>query len=151
MTPCTYTGPESRVTEDFFHRATELWVLDFNQVKHITLDEEGVAAAVNAAMINDPYIPKPNAETEVGQEIWEAFCAAYLRTAEKILEKKHPESALAYAMELDEDDIMDLPQKFIDGFTEAHKAKSSSQGSQTSMDCNVSGSQGSRASTTSPT
>ncbi len=34
---------------------------------------------------------------------------------------------------------------------EAHKAKSSSQGSQTSMDCNVSGSQGSRASTTSPT
>ena len=150
MAPCTYTGPESRVTEDFFHRATELWVLDFNQVKHITMDEEGVAAAVNAAMINDPYIPKPNAETEVGQKIWEAFCAAYLRTAEKILQKKDPESALAYMMGLDTY-LFDLPQKFLDGLIEAHKAKSSSQGSQTSMDCNVSGSQGSRASTTSPT
>ncbi|OTA89710.1 hypothetical protein M434DRAFT_398426 [Hypoxylon sp. CO27-5] len=31
MEPCSFTGPESRTHEDFFHRKTELWLLDFNQ------------------------------------------------------------------------------------------------------------------------
>ncbi|PHH92287.1 hypothetical protein CDD83_8101 [Cordyceps sp. RAO-2017] len=57
-----YTGPESRLVGDFYTRTTELWVLDFNQVKPISLDEAGVAQAVNAAKVNDPYMPRPHKE-----------------------------------------------------------------------------------------
>jgi hypothetical protein len=45
LEPLTYTGPESCITEDFFCRSTEFWVLDFNQVRKIEFDETGVAMA----------------------------------------------------------------------------------------------------------
>ncbi|KAK3682898.1 hypothetical protein B0T22DRAFT_502070 [Podospora appendiculata] len=45
LKPCTYTGLPTDEIEDFFCRATELFVLDFNQVRTITMDDEGVAMA----------------------------------------------------------------------------------------------------------
>ncbi|CAI4214004.1 unnamed protein product [Parascedosporium putredinis] len=46
----------------FLRRSTELWLLDFNQVRSITLDQDGVAMAIDSAMVNDPYIPRPTEE-----------------------------------------------------------------------------------------
>ncbi|KAK4232778.1 hypothetical protein C8A03DRAFT_48443 [Achaetomium macrosporum] len=44
-----YTGPSSCITEDFFGHKTELWVLDFDKVRPITLvDDAGVAQAAEA-------------------------------------------------------------------------------------------------------
>ncbi|RYO85082.1 hypothetical protein DL764_009231 [Monosporascus ibericus] len=70
MEPRTFTGPESGRDEDFFHRKTELWVLDFNQVRTITLDEAGVAQVVEAMTINDPYFPKPLQDNPVARRVW---------------------------------------------------------------------------------
>ena len=40
-------------------RAIHLWLLDFNQVGDITMDDAGVAKAVTAFWQNDPYFPRP--------------------------------------------------------------------------------------------
>ncbi|KAK3328718.1 xylose isomerase-like protein [Apodospora peruviana] len=40
-------------------RRTSMWVLDFNQVRRITMDDAGVELAVEAVKLNDPYFPKP--------------------------------------------------------------------------------------------
>jgi hypothetical protein len=48
LEPFTYTGHPTDDDEEFFCRTTELFVLDFNQVRAITMDDEGVAMAVEA-------------------------------------------------------------------------------------------------------
>ncbi|KAL7907087.1 zinc finger domain-containing protein [Trichoderma velutinum] len=69
-------------------RNTELWVLDSNQVQSITMDEAGVAKAVEAAGINDPYLPKPLGESQIEKQVWNAFASNYIRAADIILEDK---------------------------------------------------------------
>ncbi|EEU44701.1 uncharacterized protein NECHADRAFT_49569 [Fusarium vanettenii 77-13-4] len=59
LPPDTRIGPQSDDPEDFHHRKTVLWLLDFNQVRTITMDADGVAQAVEAFGINDPYYPRP--------------------------------------------------------------------------------------------
>lgn len=106
------TGPPSRIIEDFFHRTTELWLLDFNQVRPITLDEAGVAQAVQAASINDPYLPRPLQSDPVGKQVWDKFATSYLEQSRIIIEKK----CLG-------DEVSGLPSLFLQGFTEAHRKK----------------------------
>ncbi|KAI1137994.1 hypothetical protein F5Y05DRAFT_413937 [Hypoxylon sp. FL0543] len=60
LEPRSYTGPKSRLHDDFFHRKIELWLHDSDQVHRITMDEAGVAQAVEAASVDDPYYPKPH-------------------------------------------------------------------------------------------
>ncbi|KAL6871775.1 hypothetical protein HDV57DRAFT_524694 [Trichoderma longibrachiatum] len=64
-----YTGPTTWNKDGFFHqRSTEMWLLDFNQVRNITMDEYGVAEAVEAARVDDPYLPRPLGETSVEEQ-----------------------------------------------------------------------------------
>ncbi|TFA99689.1 hypothetical protein CCMA1212_008443 [Trichoderma ghanense] len=82
-----YTGPASHNKDGFFHqRATKMWLLDFNQVQSITMDEDGVAKAVEAARVNDPYLPRPLGEATVEKQVWDAFEKAYTKAAGAILE-----------------------------------------------------------------
>ncbi|RYP71371.1 hypothetical protein DL771_004859 [Monosporascus sp. 5C6A] len=90
MKPRTYTGPESRRNEDHFHRKTELWLLDFNQVRTITLDEAGVAQVVEAMTINDPYFPKPLQDNPVARRVWNRFVESYLEVADAVLKEQDP-------------------------------------------------------------
>jgi hypothetical protein len=58
-------------------------VLDFDQVQPITMDRAGVTQAVEAARLNDPYLPKPLQATVDEKETWNAFvmvclCCHYL-------------------------------------------------------------------------
>lgn len=114
--PLSYTGPSSRRTEDFFHQIaeTKLWVLDFNQVQPITMDEDGVAQAVEAARVNDPYLPKPMRVTAEERKAWNEFVLSYLKTADIILEKKGK-------------DISNLPHLFIEGLVEAERKRQLAQ------------------------
>ncbi|TFA98451.1 hypothetical protein CCMA1212_009629 [Trichoderma ghanense] len=105
----TYTGPPSYITEDFFHRSTDLWLLDFNQVRMITMDEAGVAQAVEAARINDPYLPKPLGDSDIEKIIWNAFSEHYIRAADFIL--------------ADSQGLLRLPRLFIRGLIEAQEEK----------------------------
>lgn len=61
--------------EDLFHQVaeTKLWVLDFDKVQPITMDKAGVAKAVEAARLNDPYLPKPMQATADERETWNVF------------------------------------------------------------------------------
>ncbi|PTB68370.1 hypothetical protein BBK36DRAFT_1167615 [Trichoderma citrinoviride] len=81
-----YTGPASHNKDDFFRqRTTEMWLLDFNQVQSITMDEGGVAKAVEAARVSDPYLPRPLGETPVEKQVWNAFEKTYLTAADAIV------------------------------------------------------------------
>ncbi|KAI1827505.1 zinc finger protein-domain-containing protein [Xylaria intraflava] len=91
MMPRTYTGPKSRVIEDFFHRETNLWLLDFNQVRPISMNAVGVAQAIEAAQMNDPYLPKPHQDGEPAKLCWNAFTESYLQVAQDILIDEAPE------------------------------------------------------------
>ncbi|KAK4155805.1 zinc finger protein-domain-containing protein [Chaetomidium leptoderma] len=108
--PLKYTGPASGRHDDLFRRVetTQLWVLDFNQVRSISVDKEGVAQAVEAAMINDPYIPKPLQESDDEREVWKAFVLSYLEAAEVILVGE-------------DEDILGLPRLFIQGLIDVQK------------------------------
>jgi len=113
LEPFTYTGPQSRRDEDFFHRTTELWVLDFNQVRKIILDEAGVAQAVDAVCHNDPYLPKPLQESQIGKKVWNVFVMAYLEASSIILKKDHEQ----------DEHLLRLPMKFLEGLIDAEREK----------------------------
>ncbi|KJZ74169.1 hypothetical protein HIM_06400 [Hirsutella minnesotensis 3608] len=66
-------------------RGTALWVLDFNQVRPISLDAAGVALAVEAARINDPYFPRPGRRSLSERKIWNAFAASYMSVSRRVL------------------------------------------------------------------
>ncbi|KAL6806661.1 zinc finger domain-containing protein [Trichoderma sp. SZMC 28013] len=95
----------------FTMRSTELWVLDFNQVQPITMDEAGVAKAVEAAGINDPYLPKPLGESTSERQAWNTFAGNYIRAADIILEDKGQKL------------LLKLPRMFIRGLIELQKLK----------------------------
>lgn len=92
----TYTGPASRNDADFFVRTTEMFVLDFNQVSSITMDQTGVDKAVDAAIINDPYLPKSLQESRVEKQVWDAFAEAYLDKSDKIFGAEESELPLLF-------------------------------------------------------
>ncbi|SMY23640.1 unnamed protein product [Zymoseptoria tritici ST99CH_1A5] len=62
-----------------------LWVLDFDCVKMMTLDVQGIEQAAAAYMRNDPYWPRPGSEVQADQDIWEIFRVRFLEASARIL------------------------------------------------------------------
>lgn len=64
----------------------ELWLLDFDCCRKMSMTEEGVEKAATAFMRNDPYFPKPptvyNGSTK---SLWLHFCAEYLEKSRVIV------------------------------------------------------------------
>lgn len=82
-------------TYNFLRRSVHLWLLDFNQCREFSPDDEGIEQCVTAFFINDPYYPRP----QNGQDyLWEAFRERYLHSSKKIVGEKHK----------------DLPRQFMD-------------------------------------
>ncbi|KAH0529250.1 hypothetical protein TsFJ059_004019 [Trichoderma semiorbis] len=106
-----YTGPLSYVNEDFFSRITDLWVLDFNQVQPITMDEAGIAKAIDAAKVNDPYLPKPLGASQIEKQAWNTFASNYITAADAILGEEGDEK------------LMILPRMFIRGLIHLQERK----------------------------
>ncbi|KAK5989937.1 hypothetical protein PT974_08200 [Cladobotryum mycophilum] len=106
----TSTGSVSGRDEEFFHRMTKLWVLDFNQVRPITMDEAGVVQAVEAARINDPYLPKPLQQSPLEKRLWNSFVVTYINASDIILQKEDKE-------------MLALPRMFIKGLIETQREK----------------------------
>lgn len=106
--PYTPDGEDTGLSQDgnFCIRTTEMFLLDFNQVQSITMDQDGVDKAVKAAMINDPYLPKPLQETAIEKRIWYAFMGSYLVKSEEILGKES-----------------ELPFMFCESLTEAERQR----------------------------
>ncbi|KAF7542594.1 hypothetical protein G7Z17_g11443 [Cylindrodendrum hubeiense] len=106
----TSIHPQKFNLEDFHHRKTTLWLLDFNQVRQITMDETGIAMAIEAFNINDPYYPKPLQQHPIAQELWNTFARRYLRMSLDILRGET-------------DDIQKLPGLFLNGVVEFQQKK----------------------------
>ena len=104
------SSPPTDEIEDFFCRDTELFVLDFNQVRTITMDDEGVAMAVEAWRLNDPYYPQPLRESVAERDVWKAFVVSYLAVSNEVM-----------SLEGCEGMVLALPRKFILGITEVER------------------------------
>lgn len=52
-----------------------------NQVRDVILDDAGVALAVEAVKLNDPYYPKPLKESEEERHAWKTFMVSYIENA----------------------------------------------------------------------
>ncbi|OHE93202.1 hypothetical protein CORC01_11519 [Colletotrichum orchidophilum] len=83
--PARSIAPESEDIKDFTQRATTLWLLDFNQVRTISLDAAGVAVAIDAFKVNDPYFPRPLLSHPRAGQLWNAFATSYLDMSVNIL------------------------------------------------------------------
>ena len=84
---------------------TQLWVLDLSQVWDIRVDEDGVAAAVDAYRLNDPYYLRPSRN-----KLWEVFATTHRATAESMLGPS------------------ELPGLFLDGALEIERSRQTRQG-----------------------
>lgn len=90
----TDTGPSSGAPKDSFHCTTNLWVLDFNQVRRITMDDEGVEMAISAVRLNAPYFPRPLQKLPIQKRTWNAFAASYIAASDIILREGSGEKLL---------------------------------------------------------
>lgn len=77
----------------------QMWLLDFDLVREITMDSEGVQKAVKAFWKNDPFFPRPDAHSE----LWKGFRGQYLQTSERCISRKHGNNK----------EVLELPGAFI--------------------------------------
>ena len=97
----TSSYPADSDSESFTRREIRLFVLDFNQVRDISMNDAGIKLAVEAFFLNDPYYPRPCERSRLQQELWNSFVRSYLSTADAVL-GMHKELRV-------------LPRKFISG------------------------------------
>jgi hypothetical protein len=64
-----------------------MWILDFDRVKHMSMDGDGLEQACAAFFRNDPYYPRPGGTEAADDELWEAFKARFLETSLRVLGK----------------------------------------------------------------
>lgn len=68
-------------------RTTEFWVLDFDEVEPITLDEAGVDKAIDAALDNEPFLPCYGPYL-TQQLVWAVFSHKYAKYSRQILQRE---------------------------------------------------------------
>ncbi|TKA64356.1 hypothetical protein B0A49_07384 [Cryomyces minteri] len=96
----TTAGTLPRRFED---RVAQVWLLDFNQCERMSMDSAGVALAVKAFFLNDPYYPRPCSAALTDQGLWDGFRDAYLQMSAEVI---GPDA---------EDGLRALPVEFVDG------------------------------------
>ncbi|KAJ0299624.1 hypothetical protein COL5a_000146 [Colletotrichum fioriniae] len=85
-------------------KAVQVWLLDFNQVGEITMDNKGVGRAVRGFWDNDPYYPRPTLEEDshtTEAKLWRKFKQVYLATSSKILKDDELPTTFIEAVELE--------------------------------------------------
>ena len=68
----------SSTIRNFKRKAVYLWLLDFNQVSTISMDDAGVTKAMTAYWQNDPYFPRPQPPYHEDRPLWDLFTIEYL-------------------------------------------------------------------------
>ncbi|KAK5662474.1 hypothetical protein OQA88_8385 [Cercophora sp. LCS_1] len=106
---------EKSEKKDTMYRETELWLLDFNQVRDITMDQAGVDTAVDAWKLNDPYYPRPGGASKEERAAYKEFCRSHLYASKFILEEEGSKTDL------------DLPRAFLSGIAEVQRERATHQ------------------------
>ncbi|KAG9206990.1 hypothetical protein G6514_000281 [Epicoccum nigrum] len=67
-----------------------VWMLDFDCVRRISMDERGLRQAADAFWRNDPYFPRPWAHnyTLEGKNLWSVFALEFLGESGRILTRQ---------------------------------------------------------------
>ena len=116
-------GTSTRQTRlNFKRRTVHLWMIDFNQVETIAMNEAGVLSATKAYMDNDPYFPRPLCSTTTGQKLWTTFKASYLAASERIKSLQEAEGKMVEWKGLPEafiGEVVDAEQKRLERKAEA--------------------------------
>ena len=77
----------SNMHRNFKKRTIHLWVLDFNACKPITMNEQGINAAVKSFWDNSgQYFPRPVRELPRDHELWQLFSSQYLESCRKLID-----------------------------------------------------------------
>ena len=84
-----------------------IWMLDYDCVRNMSQDKDGIAQAVHAFWRNDPYFPRPFAygHTSFDTGLWQAFKAHFLGVSRRILTQKERGCLNSQAT--------DLPQEWV--------------------------------------
>ncbi|PTB70075.1 hypothetical protein BBK36DRAFT_1189473 [Trichoderma citrinoviride] len=90
----------------------EVWILDFDLCRDMSLDEEGVDQANRAFWGNDPYFPRPGSSNLADQRLWTMFQDRYIESS-------------AAALHGEPDCIKRLPGLFIEQIKRARAVSSS--------------------------
>ncbi|KAK6416696.1 hypothetical protein LTR95_017424 [Oleoguttula sp. CCFEE 5521] len=62
-----------------------LWILDFDCVKPMSMDDAGIEQAAKAYYRNDPYYPRPDGNNAEDDDLWQIFVKRFLSASEKVL------------------------------------------------------------------
>ncbi|KAG9194030.1 hypothetical protein G6011_04065 [Alternaria panax] len=73
--------------KNFHRRTTHIWMLDFNRCAAFAPGTEGLKQLVHSFFRNDPYFPRPHAQLEKYQHLWDVFGKSYLATAQMCVNK----------------------------------------------------------------
>ncbi|EXJ64562.1 hypothetical protein A1O7_00898 [Cladophialophora yegresii CBS 114405] len=83
--------PPTSTVDDFTHRETQMWMLDYDKCTKVDLDAKDAASAVvNKYLVavtgNDPYFPHPRLDID----LWQRFRTAYLKASKMIISIMSP-------------------------------------------------------------
>ena len=106
-------GTDSYVSNDYFGKhVTQLWMLDYDKCRDLTMNNEGMKMAAISAEDNDPYYPKPHMSRKSDQELWEKFKTRYLVASDNILTKDNVQG-----------EMLGFPARFIEEWDDYRKVK----------------------------
>jgi hypothetical protein len=90
LAPPTESGHGSEPVFPLLGVGLVVWMLDYDCVRDMKQDADGVAQAVNAFWRNDAYFPRPYAFGQTGEdrELWEAFKGGFLVCSIRVLERR---------------------------------------------------------------
>jgi len=71
-----------------------MWILDFDCVRHMSMDEAGLKQACAAFMRNDPFYPRPDGTETADGALWWFFRQRFLDTSAEILGDGCPHAGL---------------------------------------------------------
>lgn len=113
--PARSTWKEATNQINFRKRKTDIWVLDFNQCRSISMDEAGIDIAVEAFFLNDPYYPRPMGAVTSDLDLWQAFQDRYLKRSREIVAGEDGEG------------MKSLPERFIERLLEKQRERLTSR------------------------
>ncbi|KAJ1324113.1 DUF3669 domain-containing protein [Microdochium nivale] len=105
----------SGTCSDLETQTVELWLLDFNLVRDVDLENEEDHDAVLAKLVsahdaNDRYYPRPCQAHPLAKTLWNVFVTAYLETASLVLSNRRAE-------------VQMLPGRFLQALVALERAR----------------------------
>lgn len=94
LAPPRSSSPSSNVFHSDFLGDHTMWILDFDCVRTMTMDEAGVEQACAAFYKNDRFYPRPSGREAADEMLWEVFKKRFLEASNGILGQGNESGAL---------------------------------------------------------